>query len=177
MNTFTVLALIALLATVLACAWLVRRYRGSKLMANTYNPPNAGIHDTGNISYYADAAIGRYKLVIRGAGANGKLAVESVAIGAGATEKPLGVTDDEISTDESVAGQKINVKVLGAVRGTVLMTAGAAIALDAFVQSNGDGNIKTAVSTGYIVGQALQAAQAAGDVIEVIPIKGTVALA
>ena len=177
MNTTFTLLLLAVLAIVLACAWLVKRYSGTRLMANTYNAPNAGIHDTGNISFYADAAIGKYKLVVRGAGANGFAAADSVKIGASATEKPLGVTDDEISTAESVAGQKINVKVLGAVRGTVLMTAAAAITQDDYVQSNGDGNVKTAVGTGYIIGRAMQAAQAEGDIIEVIPLMVTLAVA
>lgn len=164
MNPFTVLALlIALLATVLACEWLVRRYRGSQLMANTNIAPSAGRSVNGIKTYKADGAIGRYKIVITGATSPTN---EYVAIGAGATEKPLGITLDEAEA----AGDPISVAVLGACHGTQLVIAAAAITLGDWVQSNGDGNVKTLVATGYAIGRALNAASGAGDLVEIAPV-------
>jgi len=50
------------------------------------------------------------------------------------------------------------------------------IAKGAFVSSNGDGSIKTAVTDEAIVGQALEAATAAGDLIRVQILKGGTAV-
>ena len=69
------------------------------------------------------------------------------------------------------SSSKITVGLLGAINGTVLMCAGGAISAGAWVQQDTDGQVVTDAATGNrtIVGQALQAATAAGDLIEVAP--------
>src|ERR1019366_5064133 len=84
-------------------------------------------------------------------------------ISASATDVPIGIAQDQPDVD----GDPINVRLLST-SGTARMVAAAAITLGDFVQSNGDGAVKTAVSTGYIIGRALVAATAAGDIIEVM---------
>lgn len=162
MNT-TVIVVLLVSAAVLTCAWLFRRYRGSRLMANTNIAPSAGRAVDGIKTYKADGAIGRFKVVIRGATTP---VAEYVAIGAGATEKPLGITLDEAEA----AGDPIAVAVLGACKGTLIVTAAAAITIDDWVQSNGDGNVKTLVATGYAIGRALNAASGVGDLVEIAPV-------
>ncbi len=137
-----------------------------RCMANTYNAPNAGVSPTGIKSMKADGAIGRYKIVKRGAGTP---IAEYVAIHAAETDIPLGVTLDEISAAEATALGTIAVAHFNAFQGTFLVEAGAAISIDAYVCSNGDGTVKTAASSDYFIGRALQAALAAGDIIEVTP--------
>lgn len=161
--TFTLLLLVAALATVLACAWLYRNRGKACFMANTNIAPSAGRAATGIKSYKADAAIARNMLVVRGAGTPTS---EYVKIGAGATEKPLGIALDEAEE----AGDVIAVAVLGACVGTQLVVAGAAITIDDWVQSNGDGKVKTLVATGYAVGRALNAALGDGDLVEIAPV-------
>lgn len=149
---------IGYIATVLASVW--QRMAGeTKHIANTYNAPNAGVVSSGIKSYRADAAITRYHLVKAGSDS------QHVAVSAGATDVIRGVALDQAEAAED----PIAVFVLGAAAGTVLVVAAAAISEGALVQSNGDGTVKTAVSTGYPIGRALQAAQAAGDVIEIAP--------
>lgn len=156
MNT---LAVSLVMATVLACAWLFKRYRGTQLMANTYNAPNAGTNDTGHKTMLADAAIARYVFVISGTDE------DHVAKATGATVIPLGVSCDEATAAED----NIDIALLGAVKGTLLITAGAAIAVGAHIQATTNGLAITLASTGYRAGRALQAAQASGDIIEFIP--------
>ncbi len=134
-----------------------------RLMANTYNAPNAGVAPTGIKSYKADGAIGRYKIVKRGVGTPTS---EYVAIHAASTNIPLGVTLDEVSAAEATALLPVSVAVFNAFAGTFLAVASEAITIDAYVSSNGDGNVRPAASSDYFIGRALQAAQAAGDIIE-----------
>jgi hypothetical protein len=149
-----------LLLAIFSCAWLAYRKRGEVLnMANAANSPNAGVHGDGYVTYLADAAITRYHLVKTGSDEN------HVAVSAGATDKIIGIAQDQAD----LLGDPISIAVLGAVKGTQRVIATGVIAVDAFVQSNGDGTVKTAVSTGYVVGKALKASGATGDVIEITP--------
>lgn len=154
------------IAAVLTGVW--QKVAGeTKYIANTYNAPNAGVASSGIKTYLADAAITRYNLVKAGSD------VEHVAVSAGATDIIRGIALDQAEAAED----PIAVFVLGAASGTVLVVAAAAITLGDLVQSNGDGKVKTCVSTGYPIGRALQAAQAAGDVIEIAPMLADIALA
>ena len=166
-GTMLVMLLIAAVATVLLCAWLAYRKRSTRLMANTNVAPTAGIHDTGRISYIADAAITRWHVVKIGSTA------AHVAVSASATDVSYGVAEDEAEA----AGDMVRVAVFGAATGTTKAIAAAAITHGALVQSNGDGKVKTAVSTGYAIGRALTGASGDGDLVEIAPIFSGVALA
>lgn len=150
-----------LLAITGLCAWLAIRKRSDKSlnMVNAANSPNAGVHGDGLVTYLADAAITRYHLVKSGSDE------DHCAVSAGATDKILGIAQDQADA----LGDNISIAVLGAVKGTQRVIATGVIAVDTFVQSNGDGTVKAAVSTGYVIGKTLQASGATGDVIEITP--------
>lgn len=105
-------------------------------------------------SYMASAAITANRVV--------KLHTTAgqIAISAGATDVCVGVTLHAAAANSAV-------DVFDNHGGIVEVEAGAAVALAAIVQSNGDGTVKTAVGTGYPLGQAIEAATAAGDLIKI----------
>ena len=120
-----------------------------------------GTHE-GNITKESDAAIAERYLL-------GKIgsASDTVAV-CGATDAPIGVITDE--ADE--AGDLVNVALLGSSRTTLRMTASAAIAQGDLLEPAASGRVQTLSSsagTHHIVGRALDAASAAGDLIEVDP--------
>lgn len=78
---------------------------------------------------------------------------------AGADANVLGVT-----RVAAVSGDKIPVDVLG----TTMVEAGAAVAVNATLKSDGSGRAITWASSGAKVALALMAAGAAGDMIEVL---------
>lgn len=78
---------------------------------------------------------------------------------AGADANTLGVT-----RTAGVSGDKVTADVLG----TAIVEAGAAVAANATVKSDASGRAITWVASGAKVGIALQAAGAAGDLIEVL---------
>ena len=78
---------------------------------------------------------------------------------AGADANTLGVV-----RTAGVSGEKVTADVLG----TAIVEAGAAVAANATVKSDASGRAITWVSSGAKVGIALQAASAAGDLIEVL---------
>lgn len=123
---------------------------------------NEGVHDAGRITRKADAAIAtRHFLVKVGSDAN------HIAV-AGAADIPLGVCQDE----PSAAEETCTVQLLGSTDRTLLMVASAAIVNDTFVVAAAGAKIRTlpaTTGTYYIIGRALQAAAADGDVIEVDP--------
>ena len=169
-----IMAISLLSAIVALCAFALYRKHNKnvRLMANAANQPGAGVSLNGQrtftaydaTSFTAFAAAytnsfqppGRFALVKAGTDAN------SVTVSSGAGDKILGVATDV----PDAAGDAINVRLLNA-PGTCLMVAAGTITAADFVQSNGDGAIKTATTGGYVIGIALQAAGAAGDVIEV----------
>ncbi|HEX7860818.1 MAG TPA: capsid cement protein [Verrucomicrobiae bacterium] len=123
---------------------------------------NEGRHADGNISKTSDAVIAeRYRLVKIGASA----AAVDVC---GAADTPIGVCTDEAKA----IGDSVNVALLGAIKGTIRMVASAAIAQGALLEPAANGRVATlggGAGTHHVVGRALDAAGAAGDVIEVQP--------
>lgn len=122
-----------------------------------------GTSETGNRTYLADASHSTRHLVVKiGSDAN------HVAL-CGTGDIALGVTDDQ----PDAAEDHINVQLLGAKRGTVLMTASAAITAGDMVVAAASGKIRTLTGLGsgtyYILGRAVEAAGADGDVIQVVP--------
>ena len=183
MNIYLI-GLLALFTLIAACVvWRNRKRAKSGVvnMANAANPPNQGTHADGRMTfralaagwttfaaaYTANPSSPKYALVKAGADE------QHVLVSASATDRVIGVCTDFVENDED----PVTVCLLGAVRGTVLMVAAAAITQWDYVQSNGDGAVKTAVSTGYVIGRAVQGAGAAGDVIEVIPMNTELAKA
>jgi hypothetical protein len=119
-----------------------------------------GTHENGKVMYYAQtSAIAlRYALVKKG-GADNQITLGD------ATTRPLGVVLDEPGIDEGAA-----VAILGATPGTVKMVANAAITAGAMVYTAAAGKVSpTWGGTLYLVGRALTAAAADGDLIEVAP--------
>lgn len=148
-------ALIGLLLAVLRPALLKRSTHG--LAVNVAE----GTHGP-TLSKRSDAAItSRYLL--------GKVGsdIGHTAVTAAVTDIPLGVIIDEASAAEEVVG----VALLGVFPGTVKMVANAAITAGALVSVGAAGGkvatLPGAAGTYYIVGRALTAAGADGDVIEV----------
>jgi hypothetical protein len=150
---------LVLLAIALSvCAWLCRRKRTEiRNMANAANAPNAGRHVNGRKTFLADAAIARWSVVIIGTDEN------HVAIGASATELPIGIVEDQALAAED----PVSVALIPGCVGTTICIATGVIVAGALVQSNGNGTVKTLVSTGYAIGRAIQASGATGDQIEV----------
>ena len=120
-----------------------------------------GTHD-GNITREADAAITERWLLGKIGSASDRVAV------CGASDTPIGVITDEAAA----AGDLVNVALLGSLRSTVRMVASAAIVQGALVEPAANGRIATlgiGAGTHHVVGRALDAATAAGDIIEVDP--------
>ena len=162
----TGLVLLAIALSV--CAWLCLRKRTEvKLMANAANAPNAGRHVNGRKTLLADAAITRYHCVKLGSDEN------HVATSASATDITFGIAEDAALNAED----PISVALIPGCVGTTICIATGVIAVGALVQSNGDGTVKTAASTGYAIGRAIQASGATGDQIEVAIFFTGVALA
>ena len=120
-----------------------------------------GTYQNGVMSRLTDAAIAtRHMCVKFGSDVN------HVAL-AGAGDLTLGVTSDAAEAAED----PVNVQILGVTNGTVLMTASAAIAAGALVVTSATaGKIRTlpgTTGTYLIIGMALEAAAADGDVINV----------
>jgi hypothetical protein len=118
-----------------------------------------GTHD-GGLTKAVDAAITeRYLLCKIGS------AADRVAI-CGAADTPIGVVTDEAAA----AGDLVNVNPLGTSRGTQRMVASGAITQGVLLEPAANGRVQTlgaGVGTHHVVGRALDAAGAAGDVIEV----------
>jgi hypothetical protein len=122
-----------------------------------------GSHVSGQISKLADGAIAtRFFVVKIGSDA------DHVTPSASNADIPLGICTDEAAAAEDL----VNVALLGAAPGTLKAVAKSAIAVGDFIHSNGDGKVislKATSGTFYIIGRALQAAAADGDIIEFDP--------
>lgn len=120
-----------------------------------------GTHD-GNITKEVDAAITeRFLLAKMGSAAN------RVAV-CGSADTPIGVITDEAAAVADI----VNVALFGSARSTLRMVAGAVIAQGALLEPASNGRVVTlgaGAGTHHVVGRALEAASAAGDVIEVDP--------
>ena len=120
-----------------------------------------GTHE-GGITKVTDAAITERWLLGKIGSASDRVAI------CGVSDTPVGVITDE----SSAAGEAVSVSLLGASRGTVRMVASAAIVQGALLEPAASGRVQTlgaGAGTHHVVGRALDAAGAAGDVIEVDP--------
>ncbi len=142
---------------------------GYTLLANIAE----GVHGDGNITKKVDAVQAlRHVLVKIGSDA------DHVAVTTADTEIPLGVCDDEAAAIEDT----INVQVLGAKPGTILVRAHAAITVGDFVVAAAAGRVQTLTGlttvTTYIVGRALNAAVNQDDLVEIahcVPVQRVIA--
>lgn len=142
---------------------VVHRFKYGSGVQCFANVGSEGQHLTGNITKRTDAAIAtRYLL--------GKIGTDigHVAV-AGAADIPYGVITDEAGAAED----PVNVFLLGAGKGTTKMIASAAITAGALLEPAASGKVATkggGAGSHYVVGRALDAAAADGDVIEVVPL-------
>lgn len=81
-----------------------------------------------------------------------------------------GIADKDIGTllDESFADGDVRSVLLSSAAGTAKMVAAAAISEGAAVFSAASGKVSVSASTAFLLGTALEAAAADGDVIEVL---------
>jgi hypothetical protein len=120
-----------------------------------------GTHD-GNITKAVDAVITERFLLAKIGSASDRVAV------AGAVDTPIGVITDEAAA----IGDLVNVALLGARPSTVRMVTSGAISQGALLEPAASGRVQTlgvGAGTHHVIGRALDAASAAGDVIEVDP--------
>jgi hypothetical protein len=120
-----------------------------------------GTHE-GNITKAVDAAITERFLLAKFGSASDRVAV------CGTADTPMGVITDEAAA----VGDLVNVALLGCKSSTVRMVASAAITQGALLEPAASGRVQTlgaGVGTHHVVGKAMDAAAAAGDVIEVDP--------
>jgi hypothetical protein len=169
-----VMAICLLSAIIALCVYAAYRKhsKSTRNMCNAANQPGVGTVD-GIKTFSAAAALtnfaafaaaytnayqpaGRFALVVQSSAG-----VVDVSTSAG--DFIIGVCLDYPDN----AGDPLAVRLINGA-GSCRMVAAGAISLNAQVQSNGDGSIKTATTGGYVVGIALQAAGAAGDIIEVM---------
>lgn len=162
MNSFSLFFLIcAAIAFAVAAFTSLNRRRRFDLANGIAN----GEWGEGRINQFADAAIGRYRLVKEGAATN------SIQV-AGAADRPLGITDDEAAnTTDAIA-----IRLLGCTRGTARMVSdgSAAIARGDLLVPAANGAVKTiAAGAGnyFVVGRALEAVGNGNqDVFMVVPL-------
>lgn len=116
--------------------------------------------DTGYKSFEADAAIGQFERV--------KLDSDGKITQAGLADRGIGVACQAAFA----AGDNVTVALYSKC-GSMKMVAIEALAAGALVYSEANGKVQdTAAATSYLVGVALEAATADGDVIEVMPMTG-----
>lgn len=110
-----------------------------------------GVHPNGNATFTAAAAILKGQPL--------KFSGSAVTPCTAATDAAIG-----IALDDAAAADIVPVAILGAFTGTALLRAGGAIAAGAQVAADGT---TTGGATDVIVGRALSAAAAAGDLVEI----------
>lgn len=117
------------------------------------------------ISMISESALTERFLVMKKGTAAGKIDI------CGATDTPIGVCSDEVAAAD-IATVPVNLQTFNSDL-TLKMVASAAIAYGDQVEPAASGRVATLVlgagTTSHIIGTALQAAAAAGDVIEVAP--------
>lgn len=106
-------------------------------------------------NYIAGAAVPASRIVKNGASPGYAI------LNAAATTVSLGVTTENIS---AATGERIDVIF----DGIVIVEAGAAITFNTKLTSDGTGRAVTAVATNEVIGIALEAATAAGDLIRML---------
>lgn len=133
--------------------WL-RAARGREA---AWNATTSGVHETGRISRSAEVAFASRHLLCQQGTAAGQVKLNVAAT------RPIGPV-----VDEAAIGDDVAVAVLGCANGTLLLTAVKAITAGAPVYTAAGGKVTDAyAATSYIVGRALTAAAADGDLIEV----------
>jgi hypothetical protein len=113
------------------------------------------------VTYEADVAITERNLLVKRGGASNRVAI------CGAADTPIGVCSDEAAA----AADLVNVRPFNSDQ-TILVVASAAIAQDALLEPAANGRVATlgvGAGTHHVVGRALNAAGAAGDLIEMAP--------
>ena len=113
------------------------------------------------VTYEADGAITERNLLVKRGGASNRIAI------CGAADTPIGVCSDE----SAAAADLVNVRPFNSDQ-TILVVASAAIAQDALLEPAANGRVATlggGAGTHHVVGRALNAAGAAGDLIEMAP--------
>ncbi len=121
-----------------------------------------GTHE-GNITKTTDVVIGERFLLAKIGSAADRVNICT------AVDNPIGVITDEAAAVFDL----VNVALLGSIGTTVRMVASAAITQGSLLEPAAAGRVATlggSVGTHYVVGRALDAAAAAGDVIEVDPL-------
>lgn len=114
------------------------------------------MNDTSYRTFNAEEAIAKFIFVKLGTNANGVLICDT-----GATHTPIGVTMDAVASGDPVTVRLINGN------GTYKATAAGAIVVNAPVYAAAAGKVDDAAS-GTVIGWALTAASASGDIIEVL---------
>lgn len=163
MNTF-IPFLIALVAVALVGLVLHLHGRGSSGAPRVLRLANLGVseHDTGIVTFFADAAIAiRYLLVKTGSDAS------HVAV-CGAADRPLGICSDEPEAAEDDA----TTRLLGAYKGTTTMIGNAALAANIDIYTAAAGKVQgepTVAGTYWLVGRSVTACVGDGLEFEVTP--------
>jgi hypothetical protein len=124
-----------------------------------------GTHELGRLTKFSDGAIGSRFLLVK-AGTDS----DHVAL-AGAADTPYGVCIDEAAAAE----EEVGIRALACAGATVKVTndaTGALVFGDILVPAASGKVKKIAAGAGnyYVVGMAIQAAAADGDILEIIPI-------
>lgn len=112
--------------------------------------------ETNTKTFTAGAAIAKYLRVHL---SSGKLAASGI------TQREIGTIEDASFADGDVRAVR-----LASAAGTCKMVASAAISQGALVYTAASGKVGPSASTAFVIGTALEAAAADGDVIEVVRI-------
>lgn len=115
-----------------------------------------GKHPNGIITYFAAAACDK-GAPVKFSGETDTNGRPTITPCTSASDAAIGIADTECA-----AGDEVAIGILGNYTGTQLVKAGGAVAVGANVSPIG-----TAVTSGLTIGVALDAAEAAGDLIEV----------
>lgn len=160
-TTYTWLIIAAALAVVGLLAMATAKGKGKKCTIEFANVAE-GTHCEGVKTYKTDAAFSSRFLLVK-VGSD----VDHIDV-CGASDIPLGInTDSAAAAEEEVA-----IALFGAAEGTRRVVASAAITLGDMVVAAASGKVKTlpgSAGTYYIIGRAIKAAAADGDVIEIAP--------
>lgn len=115
-----------------------------------------GTYAHGDASYLAAAAVAKGQPV-KFTGSTDANGLPTVTPCTATTDTPVG-----IALTECAAGEKVAVAILGNFTGTVLVLSGGAVAVGDTVSPTG-----TAVTSGIVIGTALDATSASGELINV----------
>ncbi len=162
----TLLFMAAFSGTVFSITALLRHVRKNNirpLLKSAWNAvvnPAVGTHD-GSVTRVAENVVPARHLL----GKIGASGVDYVEV-AGANDLPL-----YVMTDEAETGDEVACDILGALGRSALMTASQPIAAGAEIFTAAGGKVQSmpgGFGTFYLVGRALTAAEADGDLLEVV---------